>query len=92
MAFAGRVTVNLNYTVSSAALKACCETAGLKHVITSRKFHGESQPRCWRTSDLLGRSQRQNLMDRQSVRGSSRQTPLASRLAAVLELPPKKCR
>ncbi len=38
MAFAGRVTVNLNYTVSSAALKACCETAGLKHVITSRKF------------------------------------------------------
>lgn len=38
MAFAGRVTVNLNYTVTSAALKACCETAGLKHVITSRKF------------------------------------------------------
>ncbi len=38
LAFAGRVTVNLNYTVSSAALKACCETAGLKHVITSRKF------------------------------------------------------
>lgn len=38
MAFANRVTVNLNYTVSSATLKACCESAGLKHVITSRKF------------------------------------------------------
>ncbi len=38
LAFSGRVTVNLNYTVTSAALKACCETAGLKHVITSRKF------------------------------------------------------
>ncbi|MEZ6133867.1 MAG: AMP-binding protein [Pirellulaceae bacterium] len=35
---ADRVSVNLNYTASSATLKKCCETAGLKHVITSRKF------------------------------------------------------
>lgn len=38
LALADRVAVNLNYTVSSAVLKQCCETAGLKHVITSRKF------------------------------------------------------
>lgn len=35
---AGRVCVNLNYTASSTQLKQCCELAGLKHVITSRKF------------------------------------------------------
>lgn len=35
---ADRVAVNLNYTVNSAMLKQCCEKAGLKHVITSRKF------------------------------------------------------
>ncbi len=38
LAFSNRVSVNLNYTVTSAALKACSQTAGLKHVITSRKF------------------------------------------------------
>ena len=38
VAFDGKVAVNLNYTVSSDALGKCCETAGLKHVITSRKF------------------------------------------------------
>ena len=38
LAFCNRVSVNLNYTVTSATLKTCCETAGLKHVITSRKF------------------------------------------------------
>ncbi len=38
LALADRVSVNLNYTVSSAILKQCCEKAGLKHVITSRKF------------------------------------------------------
>lgn len=38
LSLAGRVTVNLNYTASSAQLKQCCELAGLKHVITSRKF------------------------------------------------------
>jgi len=38
LAFCNRVAVNLNYTASSAVIKACCETAGLKHVITSRKF------------------------------------------------------
>lgn len=38
LALAGRVAVNLNYTVSSATLKRCCETAGIRHVITSRKF------------------------------------------------------
>ncbi|MCA9190893.1 MAG: AMP-binding protein [Planctomycetales bacterium] len=34
----GRVAVNLNYTVSSSVLKQCSELAGLKQVITSRKF------------------------------------------------------
>ncbi|MCA9133421.1 MAG: AMP-binding protein [Planctomycetales bacterium] len=38
VALAGRVSVNLNYTVNSGILKQCCEAAGLKHVITSRKF------------------------------------------------------
>ncbi len=38
IAFSNRVSVNLNYTVTSGALKRCCETAGLKHVLTSRKF------------------------------------------------------
>lgn len=38
LALAGRVAVNLNYTVSSSILQQCCEKAHLKHVITSRKF------------------------------------------------------
>ena len=38
VALADRVAVNLNYTVNSAMLKQCCEKAGLKHVLTSRKF------------------------------------------------------
>lgn len=38
LALANRVAVNLNYTVNSTILKQCCEVAGLKHVITSRKF------------------------------------------------------
>lgn len=38
LALADRVAVNLNYTVTSSILQQCCETAGLKHVITSRKF------------------------------------------------------
>ncbi|MBX3420339.1 MAG: AMP-binding protein [Pirellulaceae bacterium] len=38
VSLAGRVAVNLNYTASSAQLKQCCELAGLKHVLTSRKF------------------------------------------------------
>ncbi len=38
VALADRVSVNLNYTVTSAMLKQCCEKAGLRHVITSRKF------------------------------------------------------
>lgn len=33
-----RVSVNLNYTVSSDVMNACMEMAGIKHVITSRKF------------------------------------------------------
>jgi acyl-[acyl-carrier-protein]-phospholipid O-acyltransferase/long-chain-fatty-acid--[acyl-carrier-protein] ligase len=33
-----RVSVNLNYTVSSEVANHCCRDAGLKHVITSRKF------------------------------------------------------
>ncbi len=34
----GRVAVNLNYTVTSAVLRECSEVAGLKHVLTSRRF------------------------------------------------------
>lgn len=33
-----RVTVNLNYTVSSDVLNYCIQQAGIKHVITSKKF------------------------------------------------------
>jgi acyl-[acyl-carrier-protein]-phospholipid O-acyltransferase/long-chain-fatty-acid--[acyl-carrier-protein] ligase len=33
-----RVAVNLNYTVSSEALNACIELAGIHHVLTSRRF------------------------------------------------------
>ncbi|MCA9119063.1 MAG: MFS transporter [Planctomycetaceae bacterium] len=33
-----RTTVNLNYTVSSEVLNACIAHAGIKHVLTSRKF------------------------------------------------------
>ncbi len=32
-----RVTVNLNYTVSSPVMNACIERAGLRHVLTSRR-------------------------------------------------------
>lgn len=38
IAFCNRISVNLNYTLTSAGLKVCSETAGLKHVLTSRKF------------------------------------------------------
>lgn len=38
LALADRVAVNLNYTVNSKVLKQCSEAAGLKHVLTSRKF------------------------------------------------------
>ncbi len=33
-----RVSVNLNYTVASDVLNACIQHAGIKHVLTSRKF------------------------------------------------------
>ena len=33
----GRVTVNLNYSVTSEVLNACIERAGIKHVLTTRK-------------------------------------------------------
>jgi acyl-[acyl-carrier-protein]-phospholipid O-acyltransferase / long-chain-fatty-acid--[acyl-carrier-protein] ligase len=33
-----RVSVNLNYTVKGPALDACSETAGLKRILTSRRF------------------------------------------------------
>lgn len=33
-----RVAVNLNYTVSSEVLNQCIESAGIKHVLTSRRF------------------------------------------------------
>ncbi len=35
---ARRVPVNLNYTVSSAVMNDCIAQAGIKHVLTSRKF------------------------------------------------------
>ncbi len=35
---AGRIAVNLNYTVSSDTLNYCIEQCGIKHVLTSRKF------------------------------------------------------
>ncbi len=38
LGLANRVAVNLNYTVSEAVLKQCCEAGKLKHVITSRRF------------------------------------------------------
>ena len=33
-----RVSVNLNYTVSSEVLNACIKQAGIKHVLTSKRF------------------------------------------------------
>ena len=33
-----RISANLNYTVSSEVMNACIDQAGIKHVITSRKF------------------------------------------------------
>ena len=33
-----RVSVNLNYTVSDAILRQCIEVAGIRHVLTSRRF------------------------------------------------------
>jgi acyl-[acyl-carrier-protein]-phospholipid O-acyltransferase/long-chain-fatty-acid--[acyl-carrier-protein] ligase len=33
-----RITANLNYTVSSEVMNACIAQAGIKHIITSRKF------------------------------------------------------
>ncbi|MFO0869545.1 MAG: acyl-[ACP]--phospholipid O-acyltransferase [Pirellulales bacterium] len=33
-----RVSVNLNYTVSSDVMNACIKQAGIKHVLTTRKF------------------------------------------------------
>ncbi|QDV11990.1 Bifunctional protein Aas [Rosistilla oblonga] len=38
LAFDRRVGVNLNYTVSSAVMNKCIATAGIKHVLTSRRF------------------------------------------------------
>jgi acyl-[acyl-carrier-protein]-phospholipid O-acyltransferase / long-chain-fatty-acid--[acyl-carrier-protein] ligase len=37
LGLAGRVAVNLNYTVTDAILNSCIEQAGIKHVLTSRK-------------------------------------------------------
>ena len=33
-----RVSINLNYTVASDVMNACIQQAGIKHVVTSRKF------------------------------------------------------
>ncbi|MFO0918234.1 MAG: acyl-[ACP]--phospholipid O-acyltransferase [Planctomycetaceae bacterium] len=38
VSFAGRVTVNLNYTLSGEDLQHCVQDAKLKHVLTSRKM------------------------------------------------------
>lgn len=43
VALADRVSVNLNYTVNSQVLRQCSEKAGLKHVLTSRKFMDKMQ-------------------------------------------------
>ncbi len=37
LAFAGRTSVNLNYTASAAILNQCLQIADVKHVLTSRK-------------------------------------------------------
>ncbi len=37
LSFAGKTSVNLNYTASSSILNQCIELAGIKHVLTSRK-------------------------------------------------------
>ncbi len=37
LALAGRVAVNLNYTLSPEALNHCVRTAGIRHVLTSRR-------------------------------------------------------
>ena len=38
LTLAGRVTVNLNYTVSSDMLNYCIAQCGIRHVLTSRRF------------------------------------------------------
>ncbi len=38
LAFDRRVSVNLNYTVSSEVLNHCLKTAGIRHVLSSEKF------------------------------------------------------
>jgi acyl-[acyl-carrier-protein]-phospholipid O-acyltransferase / long-chain-fatty-acid--[acyl-carrier-protein] ligase len=38
VALCGRVSVNLNYTVTSDVLNECIKLAGIKHVLTSRRF------------------------------------------------------
>ncbi len=38
LTLAGRVAVNLNYTVSSEILNYCIKQCGIKHVLTSRRF------------------------------------------------------
>jgi len=38
IALCGRVSVNLNYTVTSDVLNECIKLAGIKHVLTSRRF------------------------------------------------------
>lgn len=38
LSLAGRVGVNLNYTVATGVLQECCKVVGLKHVLTSRRF------------------------------------------------------
>ena len=37
VSLAGRVTVNLNYTVSAGVMNSCIEQAGIRHVLTSRR-------------------------------------------------------
>jgi acyl-[acyl-carrier-protein]-phospholipid O-acyltransferase/long-chain-fatty-acid--[acyl-carrier-protein] ligase len=38
LAMAGRVSANLNYTASREVLNACIHRAGIRHILTSRKF------------------------------------------------------
>lgn len=52
VALNGRVAVNLNYTLSEDVLNLCVKKAGLKHVLTSRKFL-EKKPYTLETAEFV---------------------------------------
>jgi len=69
LALAGRVAVNLNYTVSQPILDTCIRLAGLEHVITSRTF-----------LDRVGLEVGETFLDAAALRG---QLTLSDKLAAA---------